>query len=102
MRIPTRLGPTLAHPECNYYCAGDIHAITILGPQEATDADVRTNARQLGLEVVEILPAREVDSAAFQTNAGTRHWDGRTLQRHAPQPQTKGWIVRCRVAQREA
>ena len=99
MHIPTAFGHTLAHPVCNWLCTGDVHALTLLGSRASTTDEVRDNATQLGLDVVEVLPAREMDITTLQRHG--KQFDGHSIARRPARDQTKGWILRCRVPDTE-
>lgn len=97
MGILTRHGRTLAHQVCSWLCHEDIHALTTVGPADATPADVWAHAEAMGLTVVEVLPAREVDVQAFLAASDAATFDA--LGRLSPPDQRPGlaWAVRVRV-----
>lgn len=101
MHIPTRAGLTLAHQGCSWLCTPPVHAVVVVGEEISTVDEVTRNGRLLGLDVVEVLPGREVDILAFARDRDAWDFDGRRLSPAAAarQPKTKAWVLRCRVAE---
>ena len=97
--IPTTHGHTLAHETCNVLCHGDVHAILTYGFAETTAQDVRRISQALGLDVVEVFPAREADRPRFLAQGRAKSFDGRRVRvvRSMNPPQDVAWVVRCLV-----
>ena len=51
--------------ECNFYCSDDSHAIQVYSTGELTLNTVRARMRTMGIDVLDVFPARESSRNIF-------------------------------------
>lgn len=83
---------------CTYYCQGDVHCMPLLAPPQASAESVRWNCERIGLRVIEVRRATEVDVTTWEQHPDNEYWD-EDGQHHAgvapqhAQKHTSPWLV---------